>query len=165
MNGQTTRVLATFVAAFRFNLASSSHHAFSIVSSRSVLCCSKIAEAEAGVSVNEKKWLVMHVHVQMRLDELRGPPNPWPQICAVALAGCQPSVVPCCLMLHDQLSVRSATAQAIAAAATLPKVPLAPSAAAGGLWSVMMVAQCGPGAHQTPKMTAANSAVAAAWLH
>ena len=30
------------------------------------LCCSKIAEAEAGVSVNEKKWLVMHVHVQMR---------------------------------------------------------------------------------------------------
>jgi hypothetical protein len=44
-----------------------------------LLCCSKIAEAEAGVSVNEKKWLVMHVHVhvQMRLDELRGPPNPW----------------------------------------------------------------------------------------
>jgi hypothetical protein len=40
-------------------------------------CCSKIAEAEAGVSVNEKKSLVMHVHVQMRLDELRGPPNPW----------------------------------------------------------------------------------------
>ena len=37
------------------------------------LCCSKIAEAEAGVSVNEKKWLVMHVHVQMRLDELWGP--------------------------------------------------------------------------------------------
>jgi hypothetical protein len=34
------------------------------------LCCSKIAEAEAVVSVNEKKWLVMHVHVQMRLDEL-----------------------------------------------------------------------------------------------
>jgi hypothetical protein len=28
--------------------------------------CSKIAEAEAVVSVNEKKWLVMHV--QMRLD-------------------------------------------------------------------------------------------------
>jgi hypothetical protein len=28
-------------------------------------CCSKIAEAEAGVSVNEKKWLVMHVHVKM----------------------------------------------------------------------------------------------------
>ena len=38
-----------------------------------VCSCSKIAEAEAGVSVNEKKWLVMHVHVQMRLDELRGP--------------------------------------------------------------------------------------------
>jgi hypothetical protein len=37
------------------------------------LCCSKIAEAEAVVSVNEKKWLVMHVHVQMRLDELWGP--------------------------------------------------------------------------------------------
>jgi hypothetical protein len=39
------------------------------------LCCSKIAEAEAVVSVNEKEWLVMHVHVQMRLDELRGPPT------------------------------------------------------------------------------------------
>jgi hypothetical protein len=37
----------------------------------------KIAEAEAAVSVNEKKWLVMHVHVQLKLDELRGPPNPW----------------------------------------------------------------------------------------
>jgi hypothetical protein len=40
-------------------------------------CCNKIAEAEAAVSVNEKKWLVMHVHVQLKLDELRGPPNPW----------------------------------------------------------------------------------------
>mgnify|MGYP001807552992 CR=1 FL=1 len=39
--------------------------------------CSKIAEAEAAVSVKEKKWLVMHVYVQMRLDELRCPPNPW----------------------------------------------------------------------------------------
>jgi hypothetical protein len=39
--------------------------------------CSKIAEAEAVVSVNETKWLVMHVHVQLRLDELPGPPNPW----------------------------------------------------------------------------------------
>jgi hypothetical protein len=39
--------------------------------------CSKIAEAEAAVSVNEKKWLVMHMHVQLQLDELRGPPNPW----------------------------------------------------------------------------------------
>jgi hypothetical protein len=37
------------------------------------LCCSKIAEAEAAVSVNEKKWLVMHMHVQLQLDELRGP--------------------------------------------------------------------------------------------
>jgi seryl-tRNA(Sec) selenium transferase len=36
-------------------------------------CCSKIAEAEAAVSVNEKKWLVMHMHVQLKLDELRGP--------------------------------------------------------------------------------------------
>ena len=26
-------------------------------------CCSKIAEAEAAVSVNEKKWLVMHMHI------------------------------------------------------------------------------------------------------
>ena len=40
-------------------------------------CCNKIAEAEAAVSVNEEKWLVMHVHVQLRLDELRGPPNSW----------------------------------------------------------------------------------------
>jgi hypothetical protein len=33
-------------------------------------CCSKIAEAEAAVSVNDKKWLVMHMHVQLKLDEL-----------------------------------------------------------------------------------------------
>jgi hypothetical protein len=33
--------------------------------------CSKIAEAEAAVSVNEKKWLVMYMHVQLQLDELR----------------------------------------------------------------------------------------------
>ena len=33
-----------------------------------MFCCSKIAEAEAGVSVNEKKWLVMHMHVQLQLD-------------------------------------------------------------------------------------------------
>jgi hypothetical protein len=39
--------------------------------------CSKIAEAEAVVSVNKKKWLGMHVHVQLSLVELRGPPNPW----------------------------------------------------------------------------------------
>jgi hypothetical protein len=35
--------------------------------------CSKIAEAEAAVSVNEKKLLVMHMHAQLQLDELRGP--------------------------------------------------------------------------------------------
>ena len=42
-----------------------------------VTSCSKIAEAEAAVPVNDKKWLVMHV--QLRLDELRPPPppNPW----------------------------------------------------------------------------------------
>jgi hypothetical protein len=40
-------------------------------------CCSKIAEAAVVVSVNKKKWLVMHVHVQLRLVELWGPPNPW----------------------------------------------------------------------------------------
>jgi hypothetical protein len=33
-------------------------------------CCSKIAEAEAAVSIKEKKWLVMHMHVQLRLDEV-----------------------------------------------------------------------------------------------
>jgi hypothetical protein len=37
------------------------------------VCCSKIAEAEAAVSVNEKKLLVMHMHVQLQLDELWGP--------------------------------------------------------------------------------------------
>jgi hypothetical protein len=42
-----------------------------------IVRCNKIAEAEAAVSVNEKKWLVMHMHVQLKLDELRGPPNPW----------------------------------------------------------------------------------------
>jgi hypothetical protein len=30
--------------------------------------CKKIAEAEAVVSVNEKKWLVMHVMVQVGLN-------------------------------------------------------------------------------------------------
>ena len=39
--------------------------------------CGKIAEAEAAVSVNGKKWLVMHMHVQLKLDEPRGPPKPW----------------------------------------------------------------------------------------
>jgi hypothetical protein len=33
-------------------------------------CCDKIADAEAAVSVNVKKWLVMHMHVQLKLDEL-----------------------------------------------------------------------------------------------
>ena len=32
--------------------------------------CSNIAEAEAAVSVNEKKWFVMHMHVQLKLDEV-----------------------------------------------------------------------------------------------
>ena len=27
------------------------------------------------MSVNEKKLSVMHMHVQLKLDELRGPPN------------------------------------------------------------------------------------------
>jgi hypothetical protein len=40
-------------------------------------CCNKIAEAEAAVSVNEKKLLEMLMHVQLQLDELQGPPNPW----------------------------------------------------------------------------------------
>jgi hypothetical protein len=29
------------------------------------------------VSVNQQKWSVMHMHVQLKLDELRGLPNPW----------------------------------------------------------------------------------------
>jgi hypothetical protein len=32
-----------------------------------------IAEAEAAVSVIEKKWLVRHMHLQLKLDELRPP--------------------------------------------------------------------------------------------
>ena len=28
-------------------------------------CCSQIAEAEAAVYVNNKKWLLMHMHVQL----------------------------------------------------------------------------------------------------
>ena len=39
-------------------------------------CCSKVAEAETAVSGNEKKWLVMHMHVQLKLDLLRCPPKP-----------------------------------------------------------------------------------------
>jgi hypothetical protein len=45
----------------------------------STSCCNKIAEAEAAVSVNKQKWLVMHMHVQLQLDELRGPPKPLAQ--------------------------------------------------------------------------------------
>jgi hypothetical protein len=73
------------------------------------------------------------------------------QICAVALAGCQPSVVLCRLMHLDLLSVTRATVPADIAAACLPTVPTAQ--AAGGQLSVMMVAQCGPGALQK-RMTA-----------
>jgi hypothetical protein len=44
---------------------------------RAVCCiltsCNKIANAEAAVSVNENKWFVMHMHVQLKLDELWGP--------------------------------------------------------------------------------------------
>jgi hypothetical protein len=53
--------------------------------------CSTIAEAEAAVSVNEKKWLVMHMHVQLKLDELRSPPNPWLTVTGRCLASCCPS--------------------------------------------------------------------------
>ncbi len=42
-----------------------------------LFCCGKTAEAEAVVSVNQKDWLVMHMHMQLKLEELRGPPNPW----------------------------------------------------------------------------------------
>ena len=52
-------------------------------------CCNKIAEAEAAVSVNEKKWLVMHMHVQLKLDELRAPPNRFCSGCAHACAAVQ----------------------------------------------------------------------------
>ena len=41
--------------------------------------------------VNEKKWLVMHMHVQLKLDELRGPPNPWLTETSRCLASCCPS--------------------------------------------------------------------------
>jgi hypothetical protein len=45
------------------------------------LCCKKIAEAEAAVSVNKKKWLVMHMHVQLKLDEL----GPYTVLCVMLL--------------------------------------------------------------------------------
>jgi len=58
-----------------------------------VACCSKIAEAEAAVSVNEKKWLMMHVHVQMRLD--------------VGRYGGSFTLLPWCTLLHvGRISVR-----------------------------------------------------------
>jgi hypothetical protein len=67
-----------------------------------------IAEAEAAVSVNEKKWLVMHMHVQRKLDELRGPPNPWltvtmkvpGQLLPFCWAGCCSSRVVCMSSFH-----------------------------------------------------------------
>jgi hypothetical protein len=37
------------------------------------------------VSVNEKKWLVLHMHVQLKLDELRGPPTN--QLAAIKIGG------------------------------------------------------------------------------
>ena len=40
-----------------------------------VICCRKIAEAEAAL-VCQRKEVVMHMHVQLKLDELRGPPKP-----------------------------------------------------------------------------------------
>ena len=59
------------------------------------------------MSVNEKKWLVMHVHVQMRLDELRGPPNPLAH-CDMKPAGCcragssLRTAYPCCNESKDK---------------------------------------------------------------
>jgi hypothetical protein len=58
--------------------------------------CSKITEAEAAVSVNEEKWLVMHMHVQLKLDELWGPQTlgslwhegAWPVAALVTFGGC-----------------------------------------------------------------------------
>ena len=38
-----------------------------------VFFCNKIAEAEAAGSVNEEKWLVMHMHVQLKLDDSSKP--------------------------------------------------------------------------------------------
>jgi hypothetical protein len=58
---------------YRFAVKESTCNNLPSTSALDVDCCSKIAEAEAAVSVNEKKWLVMHMHVQLQLDELRGP--------------------------------------------------------------------------------------------
>jgi hypothetical protein len=54
------------------------------------LRCSKIVEADAAVSVNENKWLVMQMHVQLKLDELWGPPNPSLTVTGRCLASCCP---------------------------------------------------------------------------
>jgi hypothetical protein len=57
-------------------LSSSNQTIMTTPTTDNMVSCSKIdkiAEAEAAVSVNEKKWLVMHMHVQLKLDELRGP--------------------------------------------------------------------------------------------
>ena len=51
------------------------------VLSATVIFCNKITEAEAAVSVNEKKWLVMRMHVQCS------------RICNL----------PCCCSLHQAL--------------------------------------------------------------
>ena len=65
------------------------------------LCCSKIAEAEAAMSVNEKKWVMMHV--QLKLDEL-------PELCLWApTKTCQPRLmvlpyVSLCWLLEQSLS-------------------------------------------------------------
>jgi hypothetical protein len=39
-----------------------------LVSNNLAPSCNKIAEAEAAVSVKERKLLVMHMHVQLKLD-------------------------------------------------------------------------------------------------
>jgi hypothetical protein len=44
-----------------------------------VFFCNKIAEAEAAGSVSERKWLVMHMHVQLKLDEV------WAGSCMLSL--------------------------------------------------------------------------------
>jgi hypothetical protein len=54
------------------------------------LCCSKIAEAEAAMSVNEKKWLVMHVQ-SVLVDKVH---------CAVCVSGQVHDLLPCCNRLQ-----------------------------------------------------------------
>jgi hypothetical protein len=66
--------------------------------------CSKIAEAEPAVSVNEKKWLVMHMHVQLKLDEV---------YCRALLQAClMPQVLlqtPPLLLAHPLLALSAVT--------------------------------------------------------